>query len=376
MIHDDDSLYVGLMSGTSADGIDAVVVKFNKTVQLIDKIFLPYPDQLRSQLLALNETGQAPMSSVCHLDKLLGHAFATSVSILLESAGLQATDITAIGCHGHTALHRPEAESPFTLQIGCGATIAVRTGITTICDFRSTDIAAGGQGAPLVPAFHRHWFGQQNKNTAILNIGGIANLTLFSDNGKEILGFDTGPGNALMDEWCFQHTGQRFDKGGQWAQSGTPNAELLEKLLSHRYFKQAPPKSTGRDVFNLALVEQYREQISKTISNEDIQATLCELTAKSISEALNTANHRAAEVFVCGGGAHNTYLMERLSEQIGGSLVYTTGKLGIDPDWVEAIAFAWFAKYRTLETPVDMTSITGAKSPIILGAAYLPVPTT
>lgn len=360
------------MSGTSADGIDSVLVRFGDQVEIIGSLFCPYSDDMRQKLLQLNEPSHQSPARICHLHKALGVEFASAVQSLLQHMRMDSRDIRAIGCHGHTVLHAPLANQPFSLQIGCGATIATLTRIPTVCDFRNSDIAAGGQGAPLVPAFHQRWFKLQNQNTAVLNIGGIANLTLFSQNGTQIVAFDTGPGNALMDEWCYKHTGYRFDRDGQWARSGRVNTDLLDSLLSDAYFDLPTPKSTGRDLFNLALVEQCLNQIKIDIGRADIQATLCEFTVVSVAQALKRHEQDFEVLYVCGGGVHNVYLMERLAEASGCPSVTTTAEVGIHPDWVEATAFAWFAQSRMSHAPLDLTAITGAGEPSMLGAIYAP----
>jgi anhydro-N-acetylmuramic acid kinase len=276
-------------------------------------------------------------------------------------------DIRAIGSHGQTLRHQPDAITPYSLQIGNPATIASGTGITTVADFRSADIAAGGQGAPLVPPFHQWLFGGENR--VILNIGGIANVTLLQPGDAPVIGFDTGPGNTLMDRWIQKHRKQAFDRNGAWAASGSCIDELLESMLTYGYFRLEPPKSTGLDDFNLDWLAGHG--ISHYDAT-DVQATLSELTAKTVADAVNRHAPQAGELFVCGGGAHNADLLQRLGRHLPGTRIATTAVVGLDPDWVEAVAFAWLAMRALAGKTGNLPSVTGASRKVVLGTIHSP----
>lgn len=364
------SLFIGLMSGTSLDGIDAVLVEFNETLpRLIAAETTPFEPALRADLLSLCLPGANEIERMGRADRALGQAFASATLQLLQKAGLPAAAIAAIGSHGQTIRHRPNSDLAFTLQIGDPGTIAEMTGVTTIADFRRRDIAAGGQGAPLVPAFHRSVFGG-DRNRVILNIGGMANITaLPADREMAVLGFDTGPGNTLLDSWI-AHTRQlAFDRDGAWASSGKVDQGLLDGMLADPYFSQPPPKSTGREHFNLDWLLHHLAQRSD-LNAEDVQATLAELTATSIVGALAQLPFAAHEVFVCGGGAYNRDLMLRLERLLHPRLLGHTGQLGIAPEWVEAAAFAWLARETLAGRPGNEPAVTGAKRACILGGIY------
>lgn len=365
--------YIGLMSGTSVDGIDAVLVDFSADQpQLICTHCCAWDAQLHQriqQVLDSPETTGLP--TLGELDAELGEGFAQAVLALLEKAGVPGHAIKAIGSHGQTLFHAADAARPFSIQCGDPNRIAELTGIDTVADFRRRDIAAGGQGAPLVPAFHQALFRTDGISRAIVNIGGIANLTLLpSDPSQAVTGFDTGPGNTLMDAWTRSSTGKPYDDNGAWGAAGQPLPALLERLLAHEYFRQAPPKSTGRELFNLDwLGAQGGDQLADSAA-EDVQATLAELTVKSIADSLRTSLPDAQELYVCGGGAHNGLLLKRLAEVMPGISVTTTATLGLSPDWVEATAFAWLA-WRTLERRAgNLTAVTGARHPVILGGIF------
>ena len=369
--------FIGLMSGTSMDGIDAVLVDFTDgTPKLIETLNYPIPTSLRSELQVLCQPGENEIERLGRADTQLGILFADAVKQLLNKSNLAAENILAIGSHGQTIRHSPEGNSPFTLQIGDANQIAEHTGITTVADFRRRDMAAGGQGAPLVPAFHAAMFCdeklQSSKQTrVILNIGGISNITVLpKTTDSNISGFDTGPGNGLMDAWVQQHKQQNFDKDGEWAASGNVNEKLLTQLLSNDYFDKTPPKSTGRELFNLSWLELQLSNVSENISKEDVQATLSELTAVSITDAINQYCTKADEVIVCGGGTHNSFLMKRLNEYLKPVEVKTTDELGLPAEWVEAVAFAWLAKETLANRPGNVPSVTGASHPVVLGGIY------
>lgn len=362
-------LYIGLMSGTSADGIDAALVDFtdNKPT-LIATHYTPYHPALREKILALCNPGANEIERLGELDILLANEFASATNQLLKQQSLTPSSIKAIGSHGQTIRHMPHGNYRFTLQIGDPNTIAAKTGINTIADFRRKDMAMGGQGAPLVPAFHQHVFASDKNNRVIVNIGGIANITILSANNKNVSGYDTGPGNVLMDAWINQHHQQTHDVDGKWAATGQVSQILLTTLLSDPYFKQPAPKSTGREYFNLAWLEKKLTNI--TISPVDTQTTLTELTAQSIINSIRS-HMTSGEIFICGGGARNQFLMTRLQQIAAPHFkVTTTETHGIHPDWVEAMAFAWLARQTMLHQTGNITSVTGAKAATILGGVY------
>jgi anhydro-N-acetylmuramic acid kinase len=363
--------YIGLMSGTSVDGIDAALVSIPASGQpaLVATHQHSLPIALRDAIQALMQPGPNEIEREGELDIQLGHLFAQAVKELLAKSGIGSSRIRAIGSHGQTIRHRPHAPHPFTRQIGNPSVIAEETGITTVADFRARDLAAGGEGAPLVPAFHHWLFRKSGVHRVIVNIGGIANLTwLPATEDSTVLGFDTGPGNTLLDQWISLHRNQPYDRDGTWAASGHIQKELLARLLGDEYFAKAPPKSTGREHFNLAWLEQ---QLVDTPVLEDIQATLAELTAASIVGGINHLPDKPAEIYVCGGGSHNRHLLARLRALLIGIPVATTEALGFDPDWVEAAAFAWLAHQTLAGHAGNLPSVTGARHPVLLGGIYL-----
>ncbi|SDK50514.1 anhydro-N-acetylmuramic acid kinase [Methylophilus rhizosphaerae] len=362
-------LFIGLMSGTSLDGVDAVVVsQSGETCTQTGQHFLPYPDSVRQTLLALHTPAHNELHDAAIMANTLADLYASAVHQLLDKYALAAGSITAIGCHGQTIRHCPELANgqAYTLQLGNHARLAELTGITVIGDFRSRDIAAGGQGAPLVPAFHQAVFASPDQHRVIINIGGIANLSDLPRHGT-IAGFDSGPGNLLMDAWTQQHTGQTYDAGGAWAASGEVNTALLQSLLSDPYFSLPPPKSTGRDLFNSAWLARYLHPFNDTPVN--IARTLVALTAQSIADAVTRYCADVEEVYVCGGGAHNQLLLSDLRQRCA-CPVQLTDALGVGVDWVEAVAFAWLAQ-RTIDgLPGNIPAVTGAQDHRILGAIY------
>lgn len=379
--------YIGLMSGTSLDGIDAVIVEFPPDqptkIHTKSRLHLPLPEVLQREILALNTPNQTDeLHRSALLDRQLGEVFAHAVNALIEQSGIDKSEIIAIGSHGQTLRHNPNlAQHAYTVQIGDPNTISELTGITTVADFRRRDIAANGQGAPLVPPFHHFAFGANTKHRVIVNIGGMANISVMPmgeaiKTGYDFLGYDTGPGNCLMDAWIQQSEGKQFDKNGDWAKQGKINQALLNQLLKHPFFAETAPKSTGREAFNLAWVQEQIALINENDVNPvDIQTTLAELSARTISDEILAsikANQIAlenSEVFICGGGAHNRYLLSRISDLLG-LPVASTQALGIKPDDVEAIAFAWLA-YKTInKEPSNSPAATGAKGPRILGGIY------
>ncbi len=362
-----DHLYIGLMSGTSVDGVDAALLKIEETqLELIAHHSESMPRDLQSSIQAISQTGDNEIERLGVLDRQLGRLFANAAQALLNQQGLSADAITAIGSHGQTIRHRPPTAQPgaeaFTLQVADPNTIAEHTGITTVADFRRRDIAAGGEGAPLAPAFHHAMFRADHCDRAIVNIGGIANVTLL--NNDPTSGFDTGPGNTLMDGWCRRHLAQEFDYDGRWAATGQVQQEILAGLLNHPYLSTPTPKSTGKEIFNLELLEAFPLD---NYQAQDIQATLAEFTIQTIANALPQA---IEEIYLCGGGAHNGYLRSRLQLQLPGRKIAATDSLGVPPDWVEAAAFAWLAA-QTLDGRVgNMSSVTGAAGERVLGAIY------
>lgn len=365
------SLFIGLMSGTSLDAIDAAAVEItDKDIQLIKAISYPIPAEIRQQLLSLMQAnGEDTIDLLGEVDAKMGLLFSAASIELLKASSLSPGDITAIGSHGQTVRHRPNQQPAFTLQIGDASRIAETTGITTISDFRRRDIAAGGQGAPLVPAFHRATLGSTTENRCVINIGGMANVSyLPKDPEQATSGFDTGPGNVLLDSWCQQQTGKSFDKNGEWARSGTVPFKLLEQMLEDSYFSMAAPKSTGREYFNLDWLQTHLQDSSEPAEN--IQACLTELTAKSIADAIENNFPETSRLIVCGGGSYNQYLKERLQHHSGGKILSDSSEFGIDADWVEAVAFAWLAHCTLNKIPANEPAVTGAHSRVILGAIY------
>lgn len=346
------------------DGIDIAIVDFSaEPLKLIATYSQEIPAKLRQNLMALCTPSDNEITKLGQADHELGLLFAKAVHNALNKASLKPSDIKAIGSHGQTVRHVPNTEFPFTLQIADPNIIAEITGITTVADFRRRDMAAGGQGAPLVPGFHNVFFRKAGQNRIVLNIGGIANVTVL--NQKPIIGFDTGPGNTLLDAWCFKHLNQNYDHDGAWAASAKVLPKLLEKLLADPYFKKPSPKSTGREYFNLAWLAKFLNDEKP----EDVQATLLALTVQSIANEAKKYPD-CQELIVCGGGAHNTYLMQELKKACSNIQVISSEDLGINPSWVEAIAFAWLAKQSLEKKPGNITSVTGAKREVILGGVY------
>lgn len=364
-------LYIGLMSGTSADAIDAALVDLQSTPQLIAQHTLPLPLKTRQQIHGLSLPDDNEIDRMGALDVDMGKLFAQASLELLSKASVSAAQITAIGSHGQTIRHRPprSPQGTFTLQIGDPNLIAELTGITTVADFRRRDMAAGGQGAPLVPAFHRAIFHAQDKDRVIVNIGGMANITWLPAQGQ-VLGFDTGPGNVLMDTWIAEHLGKSYDQHGAWAASGKTCTTLLTDLLSASYFKMAAPKSTGRESFNRTWLNQSLRKLASTLAPADVQATLLELTAITIADSINSLSQAPKEIFICGGGAYNKVLMQRLGTLLPSDTIASTAVLGVDPQWIEAMAFAWLAQQTIDHKPGNLCEVTGAKREVILGGVY------
>lgn len=363
-------LFIGLMSGTSMDAIDAALVDFTEPPgRLVHTVSHPIPEDLRGRLIELAYPGPDELNRLGQADIVLGRLFADAARQLLNAAGVAPEQVAAIGSHGQTVRHHGDWEPPFTLQIGDPNTIAEHTGVTTVADFRRRDMAAGGQGAPLVPAFHEAALRSRAEERVVLNLGGMANIThLPRDHAKPVIGFDTGPGNALMDAWANRHLSQPRDEQGAWARSGQVIDSLLTRMMADGYFKRPPPKSTGREYFNLPWLESYLSGIPA--SPEDVQATLAELTAASVAAAVRTYATDAGTLLVCGGGVHNSYLMERIQLRMQPCRVKNTAAVGLDPDWVEATAFAWLARQRLVGGTGNLPSVTGAHAAVILGGIY------
>lgn len=364
-------LYLGLMSGTSADGIDAALVQFpgEGGCRFVHGLTARWEPLLRARLVALGEGGPlASLEELGELDARIAIAFADAANQLLDESGVDRTRVRAIGSHGQTVRHRPLADPAFTVQLGDGNRIAELTGITTVCDFRRRDVAAGGHGAPLMPAFHLGMLGTADEDRAVLNLGGIANLTLIPREGA-VRGFDTGPANALMDAWCQRHTGRSFDAEGAYAASGVVDGPLLAGWRADPWFDLPPPKSTGREQFHLAWAEAHMGEGQYAAA--DVQATLLELTVATVADALLAQQPQTRRLLVCGGGVHNRQLMKRLAERLPAVRVESSAVHGLDPEYVEAMGFAWLAQ-RTMDGLAgNLPSVTGAKGPRILGAIHL-----
>lgn len=368
MPDDSAQLYLGLISGTSADGIDAALVRFEPHCELVFGRTYPWDETLRARLIALGQGGAATsLDELGELDTTLARAFADAAMQAIADSGTDRSQVRAIGSHGQTVRHRPESAAAFTWQMGDGNIIAERSGIATVSDFRRRDVAAGGHGAPLMPAFHAAMLRSPDEDRAVLNLGGIGNFTLLPRTG-EVRGFDTGPANALMDAWCERHTGRAYDADGAFAASGVVDADLLARLLDDAWFALPPPKSTGREQFHLRWLESRLG--AKELSTADVQATLLELSAITIADALRATQAGTARVLGCGGGVRNAALMARISANLPGVVVESTAAHGLDPDYVEAMGFAWVARETLAGRPGNLPSVTGAKGPRILGTVY------
>ncbi|MBU3649918.1 MAG: anhydro-N-acetylmuramic acid kinase [Limnohabitans sp.] len=361
--------YIGLMSGTSLDGVDGVLVTFdNHQPRLWAQAEWPMPSALRAEFLALNQPGANEIHRAALAANALMAGYAAVVAQLLQTSGLSATDVRAIGAHGQTVRHQPGGHDGlgYTVQLNQPALLAERTGIDVVADFRSRDLAAGGQGAPLVPAFHQHLWAQAGQTVAVLNLGGIANLSLLHADGR-VEGFDTGPANVLLDAWCQRHRGEPFDAAGAWAAQGQVQSDWLHKWLQEPFLALSPPKSTGRDLFDLAWLESRLPSHAKP---EDVQATLLAFTAQTVLMALRAHAPEARQVWVCGGGVRNTRLMAALLAGWPEGRVSSTAEGGLDPQWVEATAFAWLACQHVHRRPGNLAAVTGAAGARVLGALY------
>lgn len=365
-------LYIGLMSGTSLDGVDGVLVDFDAPpMRVVAHVHRPFEPTLAHELLALNAPGESELHRAALAGNALARSYAEIVGALLAMSGTGRERVRAVGAHGQTVRHRPGEfdGTGYTLQLNNPALLAELCGIDVIADLRSRDVAAGGQGAPLVPAFHRAVFGRAGGAVAVLNIGGIGNLTALRADGSTI-GFDCGPGNALMDHWCLEHTGERYDNAGAWAASGRVIDALLASMRSEPYFALLPPKSTGRDLFNPGWLHSQLARCSPAALAVDVQATLAELTAAACAADVLVHAPDAKQLLVCGGGAFNTHLMRRLAALLPSVDVLATDSHGLPADQVEACAFAWLARAFTRREPANLPSVTGAAGLRVLGALY------
>ena len=361
--------YLGLISGTSADGIDVALASFDPAPRLHAALTQPYPDGLRRRILDLAQgDGRIALDELGTLDAEIAQNFAGAANALLQRERVEARTVTAVGSHGQTVRHRPQLDRPYTLQLGDPNVVAELTGIATVADFRRRDIAAGGQGAPLAPAFHAAMLPHDGRTRVVLNLGGIANITILAPDAA-VTGFDTGPASCLLDAWAQQHLGTAFDKDGAFAAAGAADRSLLARLFEEPYFATPPPKSTGREVFHLAWLRQRLQGFS--LAPADVQATLVALSARSIADAVRTHAREAADVLVCGGGVHNPVLMRALADELAPMPVASTAARGIDPDFVEAMLFAWLARERMRGRGITaLPAVTGARGARVLGGVY------
>lgn len=369
------------MSGTSLDGVDAVLVEISQqntkqpstrsseSVHLIDSLYLSFSSEFQVKLKTIVGKEQLSMIGLGELDVELGELFADAANQLLEKSAITSEQVAGIASHGLTLFHQPSGEFPFTWQIADANVIAARTGCTVVADFRRMDVALSGQGAPLVPVFHQA-IAPHNQNSAFVNIGGMANVTLIQS-GHDVLGFDTGPGNVLMNEWISKCQNKAFDENGQWAKEGHVDASLLKALLDEPYFEQGLPKSTGRELFNMNWLMSKLEGFEE-LQDVDVQATLLALTAETIAQSIQKEMKEVDAVYVCGGGAQNAVLMKTLQERMSDCEVLTTEAVGVHPDWVEAVAFAWLGYRRMMEQTLDLKSVTGSTQKVMLGGVYKP----
>lgn len=362
--------FVGVMSGTSVDAADAVVVDFDggTPLSLLGSASRAWPDDLRHELLALAAGCDNELDRAGAADRRIAAHFADVIAEAMQAAGVSGRDIHAIGSHGQTVRHRPNAAHPFTLQLGDPNSLAELTGISVVADFRRRDMAAGGQGAPLVPAFHQALFSDPAETVVALNLGGIANITVLRP-GQDAIGYDTGPANMLLDGWCLRHRGQPYDADGAWAASGTADPALLDALLTHPYLQRTPPKSTGREEFGMSWLDAQIANWPYSLSPASVQATLARLTVASTAREIAHWSESGC-VLVCGGGARNSHLMQQLAAALPAWQVRSSLSRGLDPLWVEACAFAWLARQTVLGLAGNLPAVTGARGSRVLGAYY------
>lgn len=357
--------FIGLMSGTSLDGADAALVDFSSGApRTLAFATVPFSPELRDRILALSEPGRDPLHLAATVTLELAELYAKAVEGTIAASGVARERIEAVGCHGQTVRHRPDLG--YTIQLNDPARLAERTGIDVVADFRRRDMAAGGQGAPLVPAFHEAVFRHPRKARTVVNIGGISNLTWLPP-GQRTLGFDCGPGNVLLDGWARKHLGTLFDEDGRWAAQGRADPELLDRLMSEPFLDTPPPKSTGRELFRLGWLE---DRLDRPYRPADVQATLTDFTARSIVQAIERFCPATEEIYLAGGGARNASLVSRIDALAGGRPVAPTDALGVPTAHVESMAFAWLAMKCVRREPVDLTAVTGAREPRVLGAVY------
>jgi anhydro-N-acetylmuramic acid kinase len=361
-----NELFIGIMSGTSMDGLDAVILVTGDNTEIIEHHSIQFPEQLHHDISELITSSQSSLTDIGSLDVALAKLYSELTMALLQKANLTAAQITAIGCHGQTVCHQPDGENRFSMQLGSASNIAENTGITTVTDFRNRDMAAGGQGAPLVPGFHQAIFSDPNQNRLIINIGGIANCTWLPTHG-EVTGFDIGPGNTLMDSWIKKLLDEPYDRDGLWAATGRVSDDLLKSALTDNYFSKIPPKSTGREYCNLNWLHNIAGEMIENLKPEDIQATLLQVTAHTIANTIN--KYQPDKTYLCGGGVHNSHLLKSIIQLSHGE-ISDTNELGIDPDHVEAAAFAWLACRCINNETGTISTVTGATHPVISGAIY------
>ncbi len=363
--------YIGLISGTSMDGIDAALVRFGESsIEELSTHEHAYPDELKDRLrAAITRSDLRAADDVAELHRDVGYCFRDAAIALLAKVGVDPAEVAAIGSHGQTVRHEPNISEPFSLQIGDADIVASGTGVTTVADFRTADIAEGGQGAPLAPAFHEWLLRDPGELRVVVNLGGIANVTILPAGGDATTGYDTGPSNTLLDAWCREHQGRPYDESGAWSASGHADEALLRRLLVDPYFSATPPKSTGFEYFNLDWLRAYGVD---SLDPVDVQSTLAVLSARTVGDAIRTAGSDACDVFVCGGGVHNRELMRLLTAELPEYRVQSTAAAGLDPDWVEAVAFAWLAKRRLEGKTGSLASVTGASRDAVLGEIHNP----
>ncbi|MGD8339555.1 MAG: anhydro-N-acetylmuramic acid kinase [Gammaproteobacteria bacterium] len=362
--------FLGLISGTSTDGVDAALCEFGQhRCRVVAAQTFAYPPAIRERVETLIESGRSDLAEIGALDVAVGRFFADSAMALIKGQGLSPTDVTAIGHHGQTIWHEPDPPEPFSWQIGDPNSVAAITGIDTVADLRRLDMAVGGQGAPIVPAFHEWLFADEGTARVVVNIGGIANLTLLAP-GRDVLGFDTGPGNTLLDAWVRRCLHQPYDDGGRWAAGGEPDSELLAHCLDDPYFERAAPKSTGRERFNETWLKQKLAAVDREVPAAAVASTLVELSAQTIADAISRLGLTEFDLIVCGGGVKNATLMSRLGA-IAGPTAESSAGYGLDPDWVEAAAMAWLARARIERIPGNLPTVTSAREGRVLGGLYL-----
>ncbi|HHT0591635.1 TPA: anhydro-N-acetylmuramic acid kinase [Legionella anisa] len=359
------TLYIGLMSGTSMDGIDAALVDVS-TNTLLYGITKKYSDEVQRRMEKLLSGTDLSLASICQLNTLIGREFAYAANDLLQKAKLSASDICSIGSHGQTVCHDTTCTIPYTLQLGCPHTISTLTGITVVADFRTRDLVLGGQGAPFAPLYHQKIFGDTNNHVALVNIGGVANITLINAN-EPIKGWDVGPGNCLMDAWIMKHQGKSYDADGAWARQGEIIEPLLETLMSDSFITSSAPKSIGKEYFSLLWLERHLKENYQPV---DIQKTLLAFTAKTIADTVLKEKNHVETMYLCGGGTHNLALLYMLVQLLPKTGVKSIAEVGYSPDYLEAMMFAWLAEQTINQIPVDLCTITGARQPAILGAVY------